>query len=243
MLDIYNNFKNVVSEDFLKNRLDFYKSKQEDFLLKVLNKEIDINKLRFNKDNRTSAEYGNKIHRGWFYEDIIKEWFKNRLYKLDSNYIIELSGSDNDRIITDNKKKITTLPDINIKTDNFELNVELQISEKNRDKLGYDHKLSKIKRYIKSNNTFILWIIIEDKQFFILNPNEIYEKIIPSKSFMYGGKEVFSVRIDGRIQIIKYNLREPFPLSLYNMFGIKKKIILRKKNNFLLGTFFESLFD
>jgi hypothetical protein len=134
----------------------------------LINEESTDN-LAYHKDKRTLFEYAYDVHDGWVQEDLIKIWFENKIKKINENLQFVNVGTDNDRIFQiKNEKKITSTPDFNI-TLNGKLikKIETQVARESRN--SFDMKENKIKTSIQENG-IIMWVIIPDNKFFIIDP-------------------------------------------------------------------------
>lgn len=145
---------------------------------------------KYFKDRRTNEEYLNDLLEGQMMEELIVRWF------ISKGYNAKRAGADADGIVQRNSVKITTTADLDVEG----RSVELQMARKRLQ--SYDVKEGKIKRALK-NNTTIMFLLLKEDNYFIIDPNKHLEgaKLYPNPR--YGGKMCYNFKVEKT-----YSMRE-----------------------------------
>lgn len=131
------------------------------------------------RDIRTNDEYVYDIIEGRLFEDLLVLWYQSR------GNVAKRRGFDSDnRIIRDNKTRITTGADLEV---NGKL-VEVQVSRSGK-RNKYHIKKNKGNRILNGEN--VLQFIVED-EYFMVGQKEIAEASI-IRNPCYGGKECYEL--------------------------------------------------
>lgn len=209
-----------ISDEIVNYIIRRYSKKLEMELRKLKTEKIGLS--RFFRDKRTDEEYVYDLIDGWLIEDIICDgWLRNRLLQIDNQITILHMGTNRDRTLQkQHPKKITTAPDFIYRTSSGkEVSIELQMARENRDSSGYDMKESKIKRALRTKAIF-LWIILQDDEFFFVDPSEDLKDVRPISNPLWGGKLVYRLSPEKQRVIGRYPMKGPIPSRYHGLLGL-----------------------
>jgi hypothetical protein len=189
-------YANLNAEWVIDSDILFYILRRYDKLLINELDNLKDNKIKlpkYFKDRRTDQEYLYDIIDGWVIEDVICDaWLRPRLLKINSDIEIKVMGTNRDRVIQKyDPKKITTNPDLIFSLDGKDTAIELQMARSTLIN-GYDMKVPKVQRAINENN-FFLWIIIPENKYFIIEPKNEMQNLLPIANPLWGGKLVYHI--------------------------------------------------